>query len=188
MEEQADPPDASPEPHESHRRRAWPGAGSTPTGPSGPSDYALINAAFAGGLLAVVALARAQARRGIDPPPLRELPLLSMATFALSHVLAKEKVATWLREPFVQEGADHRPMGPEGDGLRFAVGELLTCTRCVGAWSALGLVALRVASPPAGRTVGTVLAAAGANNVLQAGFRLLVDRANRAAPGGGTAG
>ena len=42
---------------------------------------------------------------------------------------------------------------PKGRRLRYAVGELMTCTRCMGAWSALGLVALRVHSPPAGRTV-----------------------------------
>ena len=34
---------------------------------------------------------------------------------------------------------------PKGRRLRYAVGELLTCTRCMGAWSALGLVALRAA-------------------------------------------
>ena len=42
---------------------------------------------------------------------------------------------------------------PKGRRLRYAVGELLTCTRCTGAWSALGLVALRLHSPAAGRTV-----------------------------------
>ena len=34
---------------------------------------------------------------------------------------------------------------PRGRRLRYAVGELLNCTRCMGAWSALGLVALRAA-------------------------------------------
>ena len=37
---------------------------------------------------------------------------------------------------------------PRGRRMRYAVGELLNCTRCVGAWSALGLVALRLHPPP----------------------------------------
>ena len=87
-----------------------------------------------------------------------------------------EKVETWLREPFVEE----RPEGkrPRGRRLRYAVGELLNCTRCVGAWSALGLVALRLHSPPAGRAVTTVLAASAGNDVLQTAFSLLCAKAN----------
>ena len=47
------------------------------------------------------------------------------------------------------------------------------CTRCTGAWSALGLVALRLHSPAAGRTVATVLAASAGNDLMQAGFQWL---------------
>lgn len=61
-------------------------------------------------------------------------------------------------------------MRPEGSGLQHAVGELLTCTRCIGGWCALGLVGLRLASPRAGKTVSAVIATAGANNVLQTFF------------------
>ena len=103
-----------------------------------------------------------------------------MATFALADVVAKEKISTWLREPFVEEQRDHKPVKPEGTGLRYAVGELLTCTRCIGTWSALGLVTLRTASPTAGRATTTVLALAGANDLMQSGFRLLAERTNRA--------
>ncbi|HEY8866423.1 MAG TPA: DUF1360 domain-containing protein, partial [Solirubrobacteraceae bacterium] len=86
-----------------------------------------------------------------DGVPLRELPVIGVAAFALADVLAKQKVTTWLREPFVEEGADHKPVRPEGSGLRYALGELVTCTRCVGAWCALGLVGLRIAAPRPGR-------------------------------------
>ena len=81
-----------------------------------------------------------------------------------------------MREPFVDEdGGSPRPAGRR---LRRAVGELVTCTRCVGAWSALGIVGLRVASPDAGRTVANVLAASAANDWLQSGFRWLCNRAD----------
>jgi uncharacterized protein DUF1360 len=78
-----------------------------------------------------------------------------------------EKVENWVRRPFVDE-TDRRP---KGSRLRYAVGELLTCTRCTGAWSALGLVALRTHSPAAGRTVDAVLAASAGNDLLQATFQ-----------------
>jgi hypothetical protein len=57
----------------------------------------------------------------------------------------------------------------------------MTCTRCMGAWSALALVGLRLHAPRAGRTVTTVLAASAGNDALQAGFSWLCSRANETA-------
>jgi|GEM_PF-2035207 len=168
------------EPADSGRRWNWPGAASTPPSASGPADYAALEAVFATGLAALVALTRRRERDGTLAIPRDELPLLALATFVLADVLAKEKISTWIREPFVEEGADHKPVRPEGHGMRAAIGELMTCTRCIGTWSALGLVALRTASPAAGRATMRVLALAGANDLMQSGFRLLAERTNRA--------
>ena len=169
------------EPSASERRWRWPGAATTPASATGPGHYAALEAAFLGGLTAVVALTRRRERDGTPAIPRRDLPVLAVATFALAVVLAKEKVSTWLREPFVLESADHKPVEPEGDGLRHAIGELLTCTRCVGTWSALALVGLRTASPSAGRATANILALAGVNDLMQSGFRLLAEHTNRAA-------
>jgi len=156
----------------------WPGSASTPAGRTRPEDYALINGVYLGGMLGVAVLA---ARRdGSGGVPLRELPVIGAAAFALADVLSKQKVTTWLREPFVEESADHKPVRPEGSGLRYALGELLTCSRCVGAWCALGLVGLRIAAPPSGRAVNAVLATSGANHYLQVGFGVLCETSNRA--------
>jgi hypothetical protein len=57
----------------------------------------------------------------------------------------------------------------------------VTCSRCVGAWSALGVVGLRLGAPRAGRVVASVLAASAVNDFLQAGFAWLRDSANAAA-------
>jgi len=158
------------------RRRAWPGSETTPAGRTGPEDYAVINGVYLSGLAAVAVLAaRSDDRDGI---PLVELPVIGVAAFALADVLAKQKVTTWLREPFVEESADHKPLRPEGSGLRYALGELLTCTRCVGSWCALGLVGLRIAAPAPGRAITAVFAAAGLNHYLQAGFGLLCETTN----------
>lgn len=168
------------EPAGGERRWRWPGAATTPASATGPGDYAVLEAVFVSGLAGLVALTRRREHDGRPAIPHRELPVLAVATFALADVLAKEKVSTWLREPFVRENADHKPVEPEGEGLRRAIGELLTCTRCVGTWSALGLVALRTASPSAGRATVSVLALAGVNDVMQSGFRLLAERTNQA--------
>jgi Protein of unknown function (DUF1360) len=141
--------------------------------PTETADYAVLTAAY-GTLLGV--LAGAARRR--EPIPRTELVPLSAATFALSKLIVHEKVETWLRQPFVEERPDGKR--PRGRRLRYAVGELLNCTRCVGAWSALGLVALRLSSPAAGRTVTTVLAASAGNDVLQSAFSLLCAKANAA--------
>ncbi len=169
-----------PEPASAERTWRWPGGTSTPQSASGPGDYATLEAVFLSGLVGVIALARRRERDGTPAIPRGELAVLAMATFTLADVVAKEKVSTWIREPFVREGADHKAISAEGTGLRHAIGELMTCTRCVGTWSALALVGLRTASPAAGKTTATVLALAGANDLTQSGFRLLAERANRA--------
>ena len=132
--------------------------------PTEPTDYAAITAIY-GALLAGTAVT---ARRK-DPIPPHELAALGAASFALSKLVVKEKAESWMRRPFV----DEQRRKPKGRRLRYAVGELLLCTRCMGAWSALGLVALRLHSPAAGRTVSTVLAASAGNDVLQALFTYL---------------
>ena len=136
--------------------------------PTEPVDYAAINAVW-GALATGLLLATRE-----DAPPARELPLYGLATFALTKALAKEKVGSWVREPVVDEASRQ----PKGRRLRYAAGELLTCTRCLGTWSSLGLIALRVAHPREGRIVASVLATAGINDWLQTGFTLLCNRAN----------
>jgi hypothetical protein len=105
------------------------------------------------------------------------LPALALAVFGLSRIVVHDRVAAWARAPFVDEDA---PGGrrPRGDGLRRSLGELLTCTRCTGVWTAGGLVALRVLAPPPARVVITVFAAAGANDLLQAAFQAVRQGAN----------
>jgi hypothetical protein len=144
--------------------------------PTEPVDYAVLNAAY-GGLLATVVIAAATRKRDAELLRPSELVPMGAATFALSKLIVNEKVVTWVRRPFVDEAAEDRR--PRGKRMRYAVGELLTCTRCIGAWAALGIVALRLVNPPAGRTVSAVLAASATNDFLQAGFSWVCGEANR---------
>jgi len=152
----------------------------TPAVLTGPVDYAVLATIFLSGLASVAALARRRHAEGAAAIPPRDLPALALATFALADTVVKEKVSTWIRQPFVVEDDEHHPLAPKGRGMQRALGELLTCTRCAGTWSALVLVGLRTASPVAGGAATNVLALAGANDLMQSGFRLLVERASEA--------
>ena len=141
--------------------------------PTHASHYAALSLTYASGLAALAASARER-----DPIPAREMVPLGVATFALSKLVVREKVETWVREPFVEE----HPNGerrPKGSGLRYALGELLTCTRCTGAWSALAIVGLRLHAPAAGRTVTAVLTASAVNDFLHTAFTWSTSAANR---------
>jgi Protein of unknown function (DUF1360) len=142
--------------------------------PTRPSHYAAVSAVWAALLAGLLAAAR---ERGDGPPAATEILPLGAATFALSKLLAKEKAEAWVREPFVHEHADG-DRRPKGDGLRYVVGELLTCTRCAGMWSALGLVALRVTRPREAAVVNTVLGASAVNDFMQSSFSWLCAQAN----------
>jgi hypothetical protein len=139
--------------------------------PTEASDYAALTALY-GALLGGVAVTA----RGRPPVPREEVPVLAAATFALSKLIVHEKAESWIRQPFVDEHGSQRR--PKGRRLRYAVGELLTCTRCTGAWSALALVALRQHAPLTGRTVAAVLAASAGSDMLHAGFTWLCAGAN----------
>src|SRR3712207_6407050 len=138
--------------------------------PTEPVDYAALNAVWAGLLAGTLTLTRG------DAPPSKELPVYALAAFAMTKAISKEKVGTWARAPLVDEGERK----PKGSRLRYAAGELLTCTRCLGTWSSLGLVGLHAARPREAKIVATVLASAGVNDFLQTSFSWLCSRANSA--------
>jgi hypothetical protein len=150
-------------------------SGVTDERPTNPSDYAALSAGWGALMGALLVAAR---DKGEEPVRAAETLPLGLATFALAKLVSKEKVDAWVREPFVEETPEGRR--PKGDGMRYVIGEMLTCTRCVGVWSALGLVALRVLRPREARVVTTVLGASALNDTAQAGFAWLTARSNAA--------
>jgi hypothetical protein len=142
--------------------------------PTKPIDYATLSAGY-GALMGALLVATRD--RGQNPVRPEELPALGLATFGLSKLVAMEKVESWVREPFLEERPDGERR-PRGRRLRYAVGELLSCTRCVGSWTAMGLVGLRLLRPRAAQVVVPVLATAAINDWLQTGFTALCAEAN----------
>ena len=140
--------------------------------------YAGIMSTFVGGLAVAGVLARVLDR---DPGEHNALDLvvLGAATFKASGTISRDQVTSFLREPFVAgEARDGDDDPVETGDLRQAIGELVTCSRCVGAWVAAGLVTTQVLAPRFGRLLTWSLATAGINDWLQAGFALLTAKAN----------
>jgi hypothetical protein len=105
--------------------------------------------------------------------------VLAAATFKAARTISRDEVASFIREPFVEGEAHAGAEDPVETGdLRQAIGELVTCSRCVGTWVAAGLTSTQVVAPRFGRLLAWSLAAAGANDFLQAGFVALTRRSD----------
>jgi hypothetical protein len=137
----------------------------------------MIMGAFFGGLGATGVLAGLLGREPREHTAL-DLVTLVAANFKAARTLSHDEVTSFLREPFVQGHAHEGGEEPAGDGMRQAVGELVTCSRCVGTWTAAALAATQVLSPRFGRLVTWTLAAAAANDFLEAVFVALTGKAN----------
>ena len=135
-------------------------------------------ATFAGGLAAAGATARAL-RRNPQCNTALDFVVLGAAAFKAAHTLSHEEVTSFVREPFVKghahSGEDEEPV--QG-GMEQAIGELVTCSRCIGTWAAAGLAATQIIAPRFGRLLTWSLGAAAANDFLQAGFAALTSKAN----------
>jgi hypothetical protein len=141
-------------------------------------SYAVIMATFGGLLATAGALGRWLDRDPQCQTPL-DLAVLGLATFKASRTLARDEVTSFLREPFVR-GRAHTGEGeePVEGGMEQAIGELVTCPRCVGTWIAAGLASTQILAPRFGRLLTWSLGAAAANDFLQAGFSALTSKAN----------
>jgi uncharacterized protein DUF1360 len=141
-------------------------------------SYAVITAAFLGGLAAAGAVARALGRDPRENTTL-DLAVLGLATFKASRTIARDEVTSFLREPFVEGKAHEGGEEPvESGDMRQAIGELVTCSRCIGTWVAAGLAGTQIVAPRFGRLLTWTLATAGANDWLQAGFAALTHTSN----------
>ena len=143
--------------------------------------YAGIMGVFAGGLAAAGIVARTLGR---DPrcDTTLDLGVLSLASFKAARTISSDEVTSFLRAPFVQGDAHEGDEDPKETGdLQQAIGELVTCSRCIGTWVAAGLATTQVIAPRFGRLLTWSLAAAGANDFLQAGFAALTSKANELA-------
>jgi hypothetical protein len=141
--------------------------------------YATIVGTFVASLGAVSGLAALRSRPSEQISP-TDLALLGLATFKASRTVSRDKVTSFVREPFVEgeayDGEDEKPT--HDTEMKQALGELVTCTRCIGTWLGAGLASMQILTPRTGRLLTTVLAAGALNDFLLAGFSTLAAKAN----------
>lgn len=141
-------------------------------------SYAAILGAFMTGLAGAGGLARALGRSPNELGAL-DLVVLSAATFKAARTLTHDRVASFVRQPFVEGQAGLEEERPAGEGMQRALGELVTCSRCIGTWTAAGLTSAQLLTPRFGKLLTWSLGAAAANDFLQAGFVALCAKVNR---------
>ncbi len=73
-----------------------------------------------------------------------DLAQLGLATYRTGRLVAYERVAAPLREPFTETVPDASGTGDAvvatGQGWKWTLGELMSCPVCIGTWVAAGLV------------------------------------------------
>lgn len=116
------------------------------------SAYTAITAVFSAvSVAALVALeARGKGPRKVSP---LEAIRIGVATHKLARLLAKDKVTSAYRAPFVrfESAEDAAPAEvserPRGQGLRYALGELAVCPYCLAPWIATAFHLARRIAP-----------------------------------------
>lgn len=110
-----------------------------------------------------------------------DILLLGVATHKLSWLVARESVTSPLRAPFTEfqeeDSTTHVDEKPRGEGLQYALGELLTCHFCLGQWIAAFFTYGLVLAPRVTRLVAAVFATVTLSDHLHQTYKALMDRA-----------
>lgn len=121
----------------------------------------------------------ASRRKGGAPKPIgpADLALMTVTTHKLSRLIAKDAVTSPLRAPFTRYSGTAGPaeLSEEvrGQGLRHAVGELITCPFCTAQWVATAYAAGLVFAPDATRLAGATMTAVAGSDWLQLAYARL---------------
>ncbi len=127
----------------------------------------LLKLTFVGTFLSATVLA--SGRRPVLPSP-TELAMLGLASHRIGRMLAFERVGEPFRAPFTatvpdESGADATVVA-RGRGVRWVLGELISCPTCVATWASLALAIGQRFLPAPTRVLVGVLAAAGVAEVV----------------------
>jgi Protein of unknown function (DUF1360) len=140
-------------------------------------SYAAIMGTFAG-LLATAGAAGRLVGRDPQCQTSLDFAVLAAASFKAARTFSHDEVTSFIRQPFVRGQAHSGDEEPVVGGVEQAIGELVTCTRCIGTWAAAALASTQILAPRFGRLLTWSLGAAAANDFLQAAFSSLTAKAN----------
>jgi hypothetical protein len=116
-------------------------------------------------------------RRGQAPLPrlgLDDLLLFGLATHKITRIVGRDFVTAPLRAPFVRfkskDRASELNEESRGQGLRRAVGDLISCTFCLGPWVAGAFMAVHAVRPRETRLVASIFALTTLSDFLHRGY------------------
>lgn len=111
-----------------------------------------------------------------------ELVLFIMASFRLTRLLIYDKITVFIRRPFHEEVEEALPDGTtatyiiiKGTGLKYWIGELLSCHWCTGIWSSAVLYISWMYWPIGTESVIIILAIAGLASTIEIIVGRLID-------------
>jgi hypothetical protein len=134
--------------------------------------HAVLTFVFNGSVLAFAVAQRRSGRSLPERMPVGDLALISVATYKLSRLIAKDRITSFFRAPFTRyKGPSERPSEvseePRGEGLRRAIGELVVCPYCLGQWVGTGLLLTYLRQPRLARTVAATFTVIAGSDLLQ---------------------
>lgn len=119
----------------------------------------------------------ARGRQGSFAPTVGGLDMIlfGVATHKLSRLITKDFVTSFLRAPFTRyegHGDAHAEVqeSPRGRGMRYALGELLTCPYCVAQWVAPAFWFGSLVAPAPTRLVSRVFTTVALADVLHLAY------------------
>jgi hypothetical protein len=105
---------------------------------------------------------------------LLDLALLGIATHKLSRLVAKDRITSILRAPFVNyirsAGAGEVEEEPRGRGIQRGIGHLISCPFCMAPWCATALAFGLLFAPRMARFFAGILASVAASDFLQRAY------------------
>lgn len=111
-----------------------------------------------------------------------EFILLCLATFRFTRLIVFDSITIFLRKPFHEmieetdeEGQVATYLHIKGDGLKYWIGELLSCYWCVGVWVSIFIVILYLNFPSIVGGVVLIFAIAGVASIIEMIVSRLVD-------------
>src|SRR5437016_11989763 len=105
---------------------------------------------------------------------LLDLALLGIATHKLSRIVAKDRITSILRAPFVSfirsAGAGEVEEEPRGRGIQRGIGQLISCPYCMAPWCASSLSFGLLFAPRVTRFFAGILVSVAASDFLHRAY------------------
>jgi len=135
-------------------------------------------ASVIGGLLAYAAYSG----RLEDRMSTADVALLGITTHKIARIVTRGEVTNFLRAPFTeyegQANLNEVNQKPRGEGLQRAMGELMACPLCIGAWIAGGLRCGLAFAPRFTRAIEVTFAGLTISDLLQVVYAKAIEQAS----------